>query len=120
VRCIQTLCAKINEGECIVLREEFDGGWSYLIWGRRPVQGCLGPIPEADAKEEALDAARAYLTASGRDRESLALCKLPWRVAIRTFTNDGPLGQDDMQLGTDPFGTQHGQTPLKVRKYANA
>lgn len=120
MRCIQTLCAKINEEECILLSEEFDGTWSYLIWGTRPVQGYLGPIPVADAKEEAFYAARAYLTACGRARESLALSKLPWRVAIRTITNDESLKQDDKRLGTNPFGMQYRHTPPNARKYANA
>ena len=83
MRCIQKICAKINEKECILISEGFDGGWSYLIWGSRPVEAYLGPTSEADAKQQALEAARAYLMASGRTRESLALSGLRWKVAVR-------------------------------------
>jgi len=85
MRCIQDFCAKINAEECVLLSEGFDGSWSYLIWGRAPVQGYLDRTPEADAKKKALEAARDYLAGSGRARESLALSELPWQVAFRTI-----------------------------------
>ena len=66
MRCIQEFSVKINAEEWVLLSEGSDGSWSYLIWGRPPVQGYLGRTPEVDAKKRALDAARAHLVASVR------------------------------------------------------
>src|SRR5215471_287650 len=120
MRCIQEFCAKINTEEWVLLSEGFDGSWSYLIWGRPPVQGYLGRTPEADAKKKALEAARAYLAGSGRARESLALSELPWQVAFRTITNDAPLGHDEMPLRNESFGTRQSGTPPTAAGYAIA
>src|SRR5215471_19405766 len=120
MRCIQEFCAKINTEEWVLLSEGFDGSWSYLIWGRPPVQGYLGRTPEADAKKKALDAARAYLVASGRARESLALSKLPWQVAFRTITNDAPPGHDEMQLRMTRFRPQQGGMHSTAGRHPNA
>ena len=120
MRCIQEFSVKINAEEWVLLSEGSDGSWSYLIWGRPPVQGYLGRTLEADAKKKALDAARAYLVASGRARESLALSELPWQVAFRTITNDVPLDHDEMQPRNESFGTQQSGTPSMPARYANA
>ena len=120
MRCIQEFSVKINAEEWVLLSEGSDGSWSYLIWGRPPVQGYLGRTLEADAKRKALDAARAYLVASGRARESLALSELPWQVAFRTITNDVPLDHDEMQPRNESFGTQQSGRPSMPARYANA
>ena len=120
MRCIQEFCAKINAEEWVLLSEGFDGSWSYLIWGRPPVQGYLDRTPETEAKKKALNAARAYLVASGRARESLALSKLPWQVATRTITNDVPLGHDEVQLRMNRFGLQESGTHSTAGRHPNA
>jgi hypothetical protein len=118
--CIQEFSAKISAEEWVLLSEGFDGSWSYLIWGRPPVQGYLGRTREIDAKKKALDAARAYLVASGRARESLALSKLPWRIATRIIENDVPPGHDEMQLRMNRFGLQQSGTHSTAGGYPNA
>jgi hypothetical protein len=120
MRCIQEFSAKINAEEWVLLSERVDGSWSYLIWGRPPVQGYLGRTPEVDAKKKALDAARAYLVASGRARESLVLSELPWQVTTRTIINDVPLGLDEMQLRMNRFGLQQGGMHSTAGRYPNA
>jgi hypothetical protein len=95
MRCIQEFCAKINEEECVLLSEAFDGSWSFLIWGKHPVHGYLGRTSRADAKEKALVAARKYLATSGRARESGALLDLRWKVAIQTIINRS-VGHNEM------------------------
>jgi len=120
MRCIQEFFVKINAEEWVLLSEGSDGSWSYLIWGRPPVQGYLGRTPEVDAKRKALDAARAYLVAAGRARNSLALSKLPWQVATRIIKNDVPLGHDDVQLRMNRFGLQQGGMHSTAGRYPNA
>jgi hypothetical protein len=94
--CAQKLCAKISDHEWVILNEDFGGRWSFLIWGSDLAEGYIGPSSETDAKAT-LDAVRASLAASGRERESDALHDLNWQVAVQHIANQGIIDSGEIQ-----------------------
>jgi hypothetical protein len=80
---LQKLVAKVGHGHWMLLTQGLGGDWTFLIWGRYPLSGNLGPVNEDEAKEKALFVAKEHLKQYGLLSELADLCELSWRVAVR-------------------------------------
>jgi hypothetical protein len=82
MRFAETLIAKIEAEHWLLLMCDFEGDWTFEIWGHHPFIGRIGMVGEQTAKQQALSAARLHLQEYGLASVSSYASDLPWRVAV--------------------------------------
>jgi len=75
------IITKIEAGHWLLLELDFQGDWTFEIWGIHPLRGHLGPAGE-QAVKEARVAARLDLDNHGLSSGFLDEPSLSWRVAV--------------------------------------
>jgi hypothetical protein len=76
------IIAKIEAEHWLLLNRDFEGDWTFEIWGVHPLFGRVGLVSEQAAKQQALFAARQHLENHGLPSTPLPAAELSWRVAV--------------------------------------